>query len=712
MEEERRTPPSLEARVTEVLEACDYEVQQAVGLEQGVIDWFATPRSGFIRPRTYFRVLPRSPEDLNETLTELESARVARKADRAVAIVMSERLPSGYAPDLVGRTSNVLTFRRWLLEISGIAEHARQRAQPSKQERRGQTYLPRRGRLADGAVVPLEPFIEAWTDRPDRPVLVIEGPPGSGKQAALDHAIDRAAVRFSHDPEQATLLVDIPYMSLPSVMQLVLDAGAAVPVITRTPFLRAAPMQEERWRWRCLLAASEADTLGLPPPGIGVVRIALVPPSSEEITSWYRERVGSQEPAGQLARARAENDSFCSLSDALPNLGSIVSAVKSIELADRPASIDAWIASVVVAYVDAVKLEERPLPPSRMEGEDALSRHLEDVALEQFAMGLRRSGRIPVPQVLWRRDAQDSLLTWFDVTQVELKNLLLRDYYIARKIAREVSAGNSEILLRYQFPSFVFLFLALVAPEISAQVTQGRVAQLDEKIRSEVERKLQLTFAHLLNRPVGMVRARLREIRDGIDRERATALARSFEQIEEELRFIQSLADRTRLWETAPDEPIEEVAVRPVIEELGRELNARHPAVTLVIDVESSVRVRAMRDALREVMQCLMENAFHATMMRTDDRASCVTAVTRQIGSVIRIEIRDTGCGVPPEDRQRIFEPLVTTKKGGAGKPRGTGLGLPIARRYAEHMHGQVGLDETASETCFYVDLVAWTEGE
>lgn len=712
MEEERRRPVSLEALVTEVLEACDYEVQQAVGLDQGVTDWFATPRSGFIRPRTYFRVLPRSPEDLDVTLAELESARVARKADRAVAIVMSERLPGGHAPDLVGRTSNVLTFRRWLLEISGIAEHARQRAQPSKQERREQAYLPRRGRLADGAVVPLEPFIEAWIDRPDRPMLVIEGPPDSGKQTALDHAIDRAAVRFSHDPERATLLVDVPYMSVSSVVRIAFDAGALVPAITRSTLLRAASMED--LRWRCLLTASEADALGSPPPGIDIVRIALVPPSSEEITSWYRERLGSQELAGQLVRARAENESFRSLSDALPNLWSIVSAVKSIELGDRPASIDAWIASVVVAYVDALKLEERPLAPWRTEGEDELPRYLEDIALEQFAMGLRRSGRISVPQrLLWKaRGAQDSLLTWFEHDELELKNPLLRDYYIARKIAREVSAGNSEILLRYQFPPFVFLFLALVAPEVSAQVTQGRVAQLDEKIRSEVERKLQLTFAHLLNRPVGMVRARLREIRDGIGRERAAALTRPFEQIEEELRFIQSLAERTRLWETAPDEPIAEVVVRPLVEEIGKELNARYPAVALVVDIDLETRVRAMRDALREVMQCLMENAFHAAMTDTGDPAARVRAVARQVGSVVRIEIRDTGGGVAPEDRQRIFEPLVTTKRGGAGKPRGTGLGLPIARRYAEHMHGQVGLDETAPETCFYVDLVAWREGE
>ncbi|MGK4004185.1 hypothetical protein WMF31_16245 [Sorangium sp. So ce1036] len=244
------------------------------------------------------------------------------------------------------------------------------------------------------------------------------------------------------------------------------------------------------------------------------------------------------------------------MSDALPNLQYIVSAVQSIELVDRPASVDAWIASVIVAYVDALRLGERPLPPSGMEGEDELSRALENLALEQFAMGLRRSDRLPVPGGL-----RHVLRTWLDITEVELKNPLLRDYYIARKIAREVSAGNSETLLRYQFPPFVFLFLALVAPEVSAHVTQGRVAQLDEKVRSEVERKLQLTFAHLLNRPVGMVRARLREIRDGIGRERAAALSRPFEQIEDELRFIQSLAERTRLWETAPDEPIEEVVV-------------------------------------------------------------------------------------------------------------------------------------------------------
>src|SRR5690606_28615285 len=73
----------------------------------------------------------------------------------------------------------------------------------------------------------------------------------------------------------------------------------------------------------------------------------------------------------------------------------------------------------------------------------------------------------------------------------------------------------------------------------------------------------------------------------------------------------------------------------------------------------------------------LMENAFHAAMLDAGDRGARVRVVTRQIGSVTRIEIRDTGGGVIPEDRQRIFEPLVTTKKGGQGGRAAPGSGCP-----------------------------------
>ena len=48
------------------------------------------------------------------------------------------------------------------------------------------------------------------------------------------------------------------------------------------------------------------------------------------------------------------------------------------------------------------------------------------------------------------------------------------------------------------------------------------------------------------------------------------------------------------------------------------------------------------------------------------------------------IEVSDTGCGIPAEDRRRIFEPLFTTKLDG------TGLGLAAVRRTAAAYHGRI----------------------
>ena len=48
------------------------------------------------------------------------------------------------------------------------------------------------------------------------------------------------------------------------------------------------------------------------------------------------------------------------------------------------------------------------------------------------------------------------------------------------------------------------------------------------------------------------------------------------------------------------------------------------------------------------------------------------------------IEVSDTGCGIPIENRRRIFDPLFTTK------PDGTGLGLAAVRRTAAAYHGRI----------------------
>jgi signal transduction histidine kinase len=51
---------------------------------------------------------------------------------------------------------------------------------------------------------------------------------------------------------------------------------------------------------------------------------------------------------------------------------------------------------------------------------------------------------------------------------------------------------------------------------------------------------------------------------------------------------------------------------------------------------------------------------------------------------VLRVTVRDTGVGIPPENLERLFEPFFTTK------PNGTGLGLPITRRIVQEHSGMI----------------------
>jgi signal transduction histidine kinase len=61
-----------------------------------------------------------------------------------------------------------------------------------------------------------------------------------------------------------------------------------------------------------------------------------------------------------------------------------------------------------------------------------------------------------------------------------------------------------------------------------------------------------------------------------------------------------------------------------------------------------------------------------------------MTAATRSLGDRVEITIRDNGTGIPPEVREKMFNPFFTTKPAGEG----TGLGLSISHDIIVKQHG------------------------
>jgi two-component system NtrC family sensor kinase len=65
-------------------------------------------------------------------------------------------------------------------------------------------------------------------------------------------------------------------------------------------------------------------------------------------------------------------------------------------------------------------------------------------------------------------------------------------------------------------------------------------------------------------------------------------------------------------------------------------------------------------------------------------------------GEGIGIAIADTGPGIPPENRQKLFEPFYTTK------PHGLGLGLSICYEIVERHHGRIEVNSRPGEGAIF----------
>lgn len=111
--------------------------------------------------------------------------------------------------------------------------------------------------------------------------------------------------------------------------------------------------------------------------------------------------------------------------------------------------------------------------------------------------------------------------------------------------------------------------------------------------------------------------------------------------------------------------------------------------IRLELDVPARPQpVQANPESLTRILTNLIRNAC-------DAMAGTGTLQIRLAGALLVIE--DSGPGIHPEDRQRVFEPWYSTK--GA---KGTGLGLPIVRELMEQQGGSVALNTSPGKgACF-----------
>jgi signal transduction histidine kinase len=111
--------------------------------------------------------------------------------------------------------------------------------------------------------------------------------------------------------------------------------------------------------------------------------------------------------------------------------------------------------------------------------------------------------------------------------------------------------------------------------------------------------------------------------------------------------------------------------------------------VLLEKELDSGARVRVDALRLQRCVQNVLKNAVEAQEAEGGGRIQVRTVM--QDGRPL-IVVEDDGPGIPPEDLERVFEPLYSNKS------YGTGLGLSIVRRIMEGHGGHVQIESTVGE--------------
>src|SRR5438477_2217834 len=127
---------------------------------------------------------------------------------------------------------------------------------------------------------------------------------------------------------------------------------------------------------------------------------------------------------------------------------------------------------------------------------------------------------------------------------------------------------------------------------------------------------------------------------------------------------------------------------------------AEKKSQALLQQVDGNLHVHADAMRFKQVLMNLAGNAIKFTP--TGGR---IELAARQLEDQVRVEVRDDGPGIPPEQQQRIFEAFFRLTQAGTAT-EGTGLGLAITARLVELHGGKLGIEsQPGGGTCFYFSL-------
>jgi signal transduction histidine kinase len=228
-------------------------------------------------------------------------------------------------------------------------------------------------------------------------------------------------------------------------------------------------------------------------------------------------------------------------------------------------------------------------------------------------------------------------------------------------------------------------------------------AELDEKsvqlrAASEAKSRFLANVSHELRAPVtaiiGLGRLLIDEASDPLTAEQGRQVELIRGSATDLLALVNDLLDLAKAEAGRIEPNPADVDLKAMFGQLRGTLRplATRPDVDFVVDEPAVPRLRTDEVLLARVLRNLLTNALKFTA------AGYVTLTVREVDAGVEFTVTDTGPGIPPELHERIFEEFYQVPGSHALNGKGTGLGLPYARRLIGILGGALRVSSTPGE--------------
>lgn len=196
----------------------------------------------------------------------------------------------------------------------------------------------------------------------------------------------------------------------------------------------------------------------------------------------------------------------------------------------------------------------------------------------------------------------------------------------------------------------------------------------------ETERRFTADAAHEIRTPLAAIRTHAQVAMRAPDTDtRQTALSEIVSGVDRTAHLVEQLLTLARLDREAMEQGFEPVDLGQLVQDTAATVlpYARDRNIDLQVDIRGSGTVRGNRIALQTLVRNLLDNAVRYSP--SQGRVS--VAVQSLPGDEMRLEVEDSGPGIPPELQQRVFDRFFRMAPGDVS---GCGLGLSICERIAD----------------------------